>query len=130
MKIEHAAAERWRPIGVITGVQSWSCHRSGRSAPPGASRRVISSSGVVGMFLQSWTRGANGYTDARALAVQVSDPTSKQVTDGLLRRTSLGLLFQIIFRKTPFQSVKSPSFNPATAVPPMPRRCVLRLSEV
>jgi hypothetical protein len=96
----------------------------------GASRRVISSSGVVGMFLQSWTRGANGYTDARALAVQVSDPTSKQVTDGLLRRTSLGLLFQIIFRKTPFQSVKSPSFNPATAVPPMPRRCVLRLSEV
>jgi GNAT superfamily N-acetyltransferase len=38
-----------------------------------------------------------GYSDARPLAVVVSDPDTREVVGGLLGRTSLGLLFVDIF---------------------------------
>ena len=48
---------------------------------------------VIEAGLQSYNHQIANYTDARALAVLVCDPNSKEVIGGLLGRTSLGLLF-------------------------------------
>ena len=48
---------------------------------------------VIEAGLQQYNQDNAGYTDSRALAVLISDPTSKEVIGGLLGRTSLGLFF-------------------------------------